>query len=259
MFDMPILDLAASAAAVLLFLFAARSFVTGSNREPLGWGFGLASGIILAWLLKEPLGGFGNGLRLGLGILLVMPALHALVDPGKSSVVSAIVGLFMAFAVARGPVNHLRRTLGPETPATQLVAVQNELATLGEQRVRVKKTLSELVLRKEELKREIRSLGLGEKELLKHPKVSLLAALVETQAKWDRTLVQLDSLIQAKELRLQALQANLEMDRMGQDNPELRDLLQGVDSDPLDPDQMGLIERSIHQDRLREILERELP
>ena len=70
------LDLGASAAAVLLFLFAARSFVVGSNHEPLGWSFGLAAGGILAWLLREQLGGFGNGMRLGLGIILLLPALR---------------------------------------------------------------------------------------------------------------------------------------------------------------------------------------
>ncbi|HRV81697.1 MAG TPA: hypothetical protein P5218_09685 [Planctomycetota bacterium] len=253
-----ILDLAASASAVLLFLFAARSFVVGSNREPLGWGFGLASGAILAYLVKDSVGGFGGGLRLGLGILLILPALRALVDPRSTSIVTAVVGLVIAFAVAGGPVRALVHSFGPATPQSELARTRSELATLEQQRGRAQDILKDLVLKREELKRELRALNLPESSLLDHPKVSLLATVLDAQEKWEQALVVIDKEITAKTLRTQALEAGLEIEQMTQSNPDLAEVLRDLDSNPTDPQNGDLIERTMHRDKMREMLAKEL-
>lgn len=257
--QIPILDLAASAAAVLLFLFAARSFVTGSNREPLGWGFGVASGLILAYLVRDKVGGFDNGIRIGIGILFALPALHALVDPRSTSIVSAVFGLVLAFAVAGNPVRDLISSLGPPTPRSELSIVQDQVQHFERQKQRAQKILQDLVLKKEELKREVKSLGLRDEALFDHPKTQLLAATIEAQEKWEQALVIIDGELQAKRLRVQAIEAGMEIERMSEQNPELVDLFKDLDQTTLDPENLSLLERTVYRDRIREILDKELP
>ena len=257
--QIPILDLAASAAAVLLFLFAARSFVMGSNREPLGWSFGLASGLILAFLVRDEVGGFGNGIRLGLGILFALPALHALVDPGKTSIFSAGVGLFIAFAVAGGPVRNLLHSFGPPTPQSELAVVEEQVAHFEQQKDRAKRILRDLVLKKEELKREVKALGLKEEALYDHPKTQLLAATIEAQEKWEAALLIIDRELQAKTLRAQAIEAGLEIEKMTEENPELVDIFQNLEASPKNSKDLNLIDRTLYHDRIRDLLEKELP
>ena len=259
MTQMTILDLAASAAAVLLFLFAARSFVMGSNREPLGWSFGMASGLILAFLVRDEVGGFGNGIRLGLGILFALPALHALVDPRKTSIFSAVVGLFIAFAVAGAPVRSLMNSFGPPTPQSELSIIEGQVAHFEQQKKRAQKILNDLVLKKEELKREIKALGLTDEALYEHPKTQLLAATIEAQNKWEDALLIIDRELQAKSLRAQAIEAGLEIEKMTEENPELEDIFKNLEATPSNPKDLDLIDRTIYHDRMRELLEKELP
>ncbi len=258
MMNQPILDIAASAAAVLLFLFAARSFVVGSNHEPLGWGFGLASGGILAYLVKDHVGGFGNGLRLGLGILLALPALRAIVDPKSTSILTAVFSLLIAFAVAGNPAKKLIQAYGPETATSDLVRTQNELGKLEKQRDRAREILDELSLQKDEIKRELKSLDLSNDDLAKHPRMQLLASTVEAKDKWESALVVIEKEVQARTIRIQALEAGIEMDRMGQENPELADILREMESGPVDLKNMDLLQRTVHQDRMRKIIEKEM-
>ncbi len=256
--QIPILDLAASAAAVLLFLFAARSFVMGSNREPLGWGFGVASGLILAYLVRDKVGGFDNGIRIGIGILFVLPALHALVDPRSTSIFSAVIGLVLAFAIAGNPVRDLVSSLGPPTPQSELSIVQEQVQHFERQKSRAQEILRELVLKKEELKREIKALNLRDEALLDHPKTQLLATTLEAQEKWEEALVIIDGELQAKRLRVQAIEAGMEIERMTTDNPELVDLFEDLESQNSNPQDLDLIDKTIYRERMREILDKEL-
>ena len=143
--------------------------------------------------------------------------------------VVAVFSLLIAFAVAEAPVKQLMQAYGPETATSDLARTKLEYAKLEEQRDRAKGLLDELVLQKESLKRELKSLGISKAEMAKHPRMELLAHTVEAQEKWERALIVIEKGIQEKRLRMESLEAGIEMERMGQENPELADILRDME------------------------------
>lgn len=103
------LDIALFAVAALLLLHALRLVVLGerdedgSRKRNLGCGFGLIAGVFWGAALGRLLGDTGDGLRLALGVILLIPVVAAVFKPHGAPIVRAALSLVAAILIA-GPV-----------------------------------------------------------------------------------------------------------------------------------------------------------
>jgi hypothetical protein len=252
------LNLAVTAAAVLLCLIALRSMFSKEGKHPLSCGFGLAAGLVLAFMVKDHVGGFVGGLRLGIGLLLLWPAKRVLYQPMGGSAPFAVVGLILAVIIAAEPAQNLFYAFGPASAQSELRVTRNELESMQERKEQVEKRLTDLVLRRKKLRRELRGLDATDAELLENPKTALLSKIVEAKGRMESALAVINTEVFRLSVSVKELEAGAELNDLKKANPELGAILEELKREPVDLKNMDLLERTMRKDELQSILDKEL-
>jgi hypothetical protein len=103
------LDWGLTAAALLLFLYAIRTLFVSSKedgerkQQGLGCGFAIVAAGLWIYVLNRHLDDSLGAIRLGIGVLLILPAIQAIAKPQGARIVRAAGGLLLAVLIA-GPV-----------------------------------------------------------------------------------------------------------------------------------------------------------
>lgn len=129
------LDWGLCGAALLLVIFAARTFVTGQGKAQMGAGFTLVAAVVGTFAIGRQIEGFStwDGARLSLGVLLLVPVFRVLFTHTGSSVTTAVVSLVLASVIA-GPIVARAFPEHVETDVPyEISRVQTSLRTVGEQ------------------------------------------------------------------------------------------------------------------------------
>lgn len=139
------LDWGISAAAVLMLIFAARTFVSGKGRAQMGLGFALVASVVWTFAIGRQLADFTlvDGLRVAAGIFLLVPVFRVLFTHSSGSVTTAVVSLLLASVIA-GPVvapfiDGVDSGVAPEIErlTREIDATEEEIANLEATRDRV--------------------------------------------------------------------------------------------------------------------------
>lgn len=252
------LDWGMTAAAVLLFLFGIRALVSKDGRKSLGCSYGIASGLIASWLLKDELGGFQNGLRIGLALLLLLPAVKALAEPVGKNILIAAASLVVAFVVVDEPARQVWNRYAPGAPSRS-----RELSdALGELRANIE-SLSErrakLAAMEDDFRARVEASGPdraarlesdeGRKALSGLQKVRQLASATEARIR----VMELKA--DEVEQRLADLERGGEALDAAESDPELDLLLREVEGTSLQED--DVIEQYLEQKKLEALYDEE--
>lgn len=179
------------AAAVLMLLVAIRTLFVSSKKDSkgkLGWPFALVAAGLWIYVLRDYVGEFGPALRIGLGILLVMPAVQAIADPGKLRLVRAVGGLILAVLIAGPAVQELWNQHGLDFRPREEKTLEKERSNLLASREKYETYAAEL-------RSEIRAYGNSWDAVSENPealaKVEALEVVRERIAKIDAALAEL--------------------------------------------------------------------
>lgn len=99
------IDWGLSGAAILLLIFAARTFVTGEGKSQMGFGFMLVAAVVWTFAIGRQIDDFSTAdmIRVAIGILLLVPVFRVLFTHTSGSVTSAVISLILSSVIA-GPV-----------------------------------------------------------------------------------------------------------------------------------------------------------
>ncbi len=130
---------ALTAAALLLLIFAIRTLFISSRGEDdgqqkLGCGFALIAALLWMYVLDHYLEDPKVAIRLGLGVLLVLPAIQALANPKGARILRAAVGLVLAVLIAGPPLAGLWNEYGPDQRSAAQRVVAEDIADLEQLR-----------------------------------------------------------------------------------------------------------------------------
>lgn len=106
---MGVIDWAMLAAGLALFLNAVRLLFGGEGGEgdnkkrTLGCTFGLIASLVWAYSFQRLLGSWWSGLRLSVGIALLLPAIAAFANPNRGRLIRAFIALIVSLMLA-GPM-----------------------------------------------------------------------------------------------------------------------------------------------------------
>ncbi|MEM9802126.1 MAG: hypothetical protein AAGA20_17510 [Planctomycetota bacterium] len=120
------LDWGITAGAVLILIYAARTFVTGKGKSQMGASFAFMASLVWTLAIGRHLDGFTflHGLQVAFGVLLLVPVLRVLFTHTGGSITFAVISLILASAIA-GPV--IARFAGqitdPDRPRVEEVRV----------------------------------------------------------------------------------------------------------------------------------------
>lgn len=129
---MTTLDWGLTAAAVLMLLFAIRVLMAKEGKDQLGCGFGIATALLWMWVLRRQLDDLPlyDAGRVGLGVLLVLPAAKALAQPKGARLIGAAISLVLAFVVAGPVVSRLWSQHKPDIARTRVEVLQDQVSEL---------------------------------------------------------------------------------------------------------------------------------
>lgn len=98
------IDIGLIAAAVLLLVFAARTFLSGKGQAQMGMGFMLVAAVVWTFAIGRQVADFSaaDGFRIAFGVVLLIPAFRVLFG-SKSGATTAVVSLILSSVIA-GPV-----------------------------------------------------------------------------------------------------------------------------------------------------------
>lgn len=212
------LDLAVLSAIILLFALGIRALLTKTEEgdpAPMGCGYGLIAGGLLAYQFSEQAGGFLNGIRLGIGFALILPGLKAVLNPKGRNLGWAVITFLFAILVAAEPVQHVYQHMnGFEEPINLEVQLEQMLDT----QARISEKYAFLGTQEAGLKAEIRGLGANKAEVLAHPDAQTkLAQLQEALQLKQTAFTQLSEL----ELAIAELRIHLEQLKLAGSNSQI--------------------------------------
>ncbi len=99
------IDWGISIAAIVMLIFAARTFVSGKGRSQMGASFAFVAATVWTLALGRHVDGFSwvDGFRIGIGVLLLVPVFRVLFSHTGGSATGAVVSILLASVIA-GPV-----------------------------------------------------------------------------------------------------------------------------------------------------------
>lgn len=99
------LDWGIQIAALVMLVYAARTFVTGKGKGQIGFGFAMFASVLWTLAIGRHVPGFsfGDGFRVGFGVLLLVPVFRVLFSHTGGSVTTAAISAILASVLA-GPV-----------------------------------------------------------------------------------------------------------------------------------------------------------
>ena len=257
---MDTLDIAVLGATILLFALGVRALLTKTepgDPPPMGCGYGIVAGALLAYQFREEAGGILNGLRLGLGVALILPGLKALLRPQGRSLPVAVVAFLIALLVAAEPAEQLyNRVRGIEAPITMEERLERMESATGNL-----EDLHDILSTKEQgLKAEIRELGGNKEEVLAHPeaetKLAQLQAVLARKARIEEQQVLLEQGIEELRIEIEQLELAGKVGGFDHLDPKFREVLQEIEDTTIDTEG-GAIEQAMKRAELEELYDDE--
>lgn len=230
---MDTLDVAVLGATIMLFALGIRALLTKTepgDPPPMGCGYGIVAGALLAYQFRDELGGWQNGIRLWAGVALILPGLKALIRPQGKSLPVAIVAFLLAILVAFEPAKRLyNRANGIEEP----VSKEEQLDQMESARSGLDDLQEVLGSKAANLKSQIKELGSNKDEILAHPdgekKLAQLQAVLERMVEIDERKVTLDRGIEDLSIELKQLEIAGEVAGFDHLAPEFREVLREIE------------------------------
>jgi hypothetical protein len=223
---MTMLDYGLIAAAALMLLFALRALTNKESRDSLGCGFGLITALLWMWVLRRQLDEFPliDAGRVGVGILLVLPAAKALAQPKGARIVMAGISLILAFVIAGPVVSRLWSEHKPDIVRTRIEVLSDQIQELDTVLSERRGYLDQVALKHSELRGSVSESKVDSADIASHPEIERkLAAILRLEP----ILEQLRSEVDGLEMRLEESNAALEDARRSpiEAEPEPEDLL----------------------------------
>jgi hypothetical protein len=250
-----------TAAALLMFAYAVRMLFVSSKAEGdkgkqnLGCGFAVVSAALWIYVLDHHLDDPWPAIRIGLGALLVLPAVQALAKPEGARILRAAVGLALAVVLAGPPLQDLWSKLQPDPRAAEEQEIDTKIEEL-EARI---EPLSARGIRIDELRKQLRDeiLATGKNwDELKDDKqalyrLSVIRELDEQRAEVRDALERLASRLRALSQAKAALQAGQEAPGWESEAPDDALIRAMANVPPLD--ELPPVEQHLRRKELEEL------
>lgn len=253
-----------TAAALLLFVYAVRTVFLSSKgegdggRQKLGCGFALVAAALWIWVLNRYLEDPWRAIRLGLGVLLVLPAVQAIAKPGGASILRAATGLVLGVVIAGPVVQDLWAEYGIDTRPKEQRTLAEKLDELEDLRVTLRDRRDALSELRASVKADIKASGKSWEEIQASPewlkRLEVLRRIDEEAGKAEARLVQIDA-------RLPELRAALAAAEAGRPeepsvDSELDALLRALEAAP-PLDELSIVEQHARKQELQALFEEE--
>ena len=257
---MDTIDLAVLAATVLLFALGVRALFAKTepgDPPPMGCGYGVVAGALLAYQFQDEVGGYVNGLRLWAGIALIIPGLRALIQPQGKSLPIAIVAFLLAIIIAAEPARMAyNRIAGIEEP----LSMEDQLVKMKAAHQDLDELYEVLGSKQALLKSEIKDLGNNKADVMAHPmgktKLAQLQAVLERRQLINQQRASLSQGIEDLSIELKQLEIAGEVSGIDHLDPKFRQVLLEVEN--TDAEFSGTtIEQYMQQEALGDLYEQE--
>ena len=192
-----------TAAALLLFIYAVRTLFLSNKgagdqgKEKLGCGFALVATALWVYVLKHHLDDPWRAIRLGLGLLLVLPSVRAIARPRGAPILAAALGLVLAVVIAGPVVRSLWAEHGPDLRSTEERDLAERIEEFEELRAEYAERLAGLEELHGQVKAEIRARSSRWEEVLADPellaRVELLRRIEKETTAARTALVTIDA------------------------------------------------------------------
>lgn len=252
------LDLAVLSAITLLFALGIRALLTKTEEgdpSPMGCGYGMIAGGLLAYQFSEQAGGYFNGIRLGIGFALILPGLRAVLNPKGRNLGWAVITFLFAILIAADPVQHLYRNMSG-TP--EPISLEQQLERMESSKDNLAGIYDLLGSKEAGLKAEIRGLGAGKAEVLAHPdaqdKLAQLQATLHLKRKVTKQLATLDLGITDLRVELEQLKLAGASGNFDHQDPRFRNILHEIEATTAEAEG-GAIEQYMKQAELEQLYE----
>lgn len=256
---------ALTAAALLTFLYAVRVvFLSGKDsghqREKLGCAFGLVAAGLWAYVLGDYLGSFWPGVRVGLGLLLVLPAVQALAKPKGGPILRGVVGLILAILIAGPVVQDLWGRYGPDGRPSHVVALENKISEMRDLLGLLEERERGLSEMRSDLRAEIAGLGASWEELQGKDeamqRLEVLRKVEEQLSKLRPGLVKLRDRIPLLEAQLAEVERTSEEPPEPEGDPVIDALMKELEAAPELKD-LSIVEQYAREKELQALYEEE--
>lgn len=252
-----------TAAALLLFVFAVRTVFVSSKaggddkQQKLGCGFAVAAALLWIYVLNHYLASPMSAIRIGVGALLILPAVQAIAQPKGARVLRAALGLILAVFIAGPPLQGVWARFGPDGRSSEQRALAGKLEELEELQTTLLERAAALDELSADVRAEIKRTGKGWDEIQADPEL-LQRLEVLRQIEQERTRVATN--LEKVEQRLPEVRAALaraeESDSVPEADTELDQLLRSMeDAPPLD--ELSIVEQHARQKELQDLFEKE--
>ncbi len=254
-----------TAAALLLFIFAVRTLFLSSkgdenkDQQKLGCGFAIVAAALWIYVLDHYLDDASGAIKIGIGVLLVLPSVRAIARPRGAPIIAAAAGLVLAVVIAGPEVQKLWQEHGLDfRPAKQRVLAER-IEEAEELRDEYAGRLSGLEQLRAKVKSEIGPVTGGWEEAQSNPELldqlQLLQRIDEEVATTESALATIDAYLPEMRAVLEAMEREEAEEPPGGES-ELEQLLQELqDAPPID--ELPLGEQYERKQELQDLFERE--
>ncbi|MFT7676295.1 MAG: hypothetical protein ACI8QC_000265 [Planctomycetota bacterium] len=254
------LDFAVLCAIILLFALGIRALLTKTEEgdpSPMGCGYGMIAGALLAYQFSEQAGGFFNGIRLGIGFALILPGIKAVLSPKGRNLGWAVMTFLLAILVAAEPVQHVYRNVsGAPVPIT----IEARLEQMESSRPKLANFYDLLGSKEVGLKAKIRELGTDKAAVLAHPEaqdmLAQLQATLQRRREITAKLAELDLAIADLRVELEQLKLAGKAGNFDHEDPRFRNILLEIEATTAEAEG-GTIEQYMLQAELEQLYEDE--
>lgn len=266
---MSLFAIVAAAVGVFLAAYATVLLFTGrkpgeEHREKVGCGFMLVAGLVWGYALGNYLNSLWAGMRLGLALALLLPALATLLHPARGRVLSAIVALTLAALLGGSVAPRLWERLNPsdaEATARKLEQrVQNVRSGIQETRGKLNRLRED----RREVKQRIERLGHADFESLAADAAGY--AMLKELAELDRLIPALEDWLAKAQDKLDRLEvAERRFERLAEvesatgtpiEQTELEEMLEEMEPPPRAA-APATVEEHVEREDLRRLYQRE--
>ncbi len=257
---------ALTAAALLLFLIAILNLFSGlrskdgQGKQGMGCGFALLAALLWSYVLGQYFGDWKDGLRVSVGVLLVLPAVAAVARPGKASLCGSVLGLILGVVLAGPVVQRWWQQEYGERDKKLAIEVEERIDSLKALRMQIGAELQRLRVDEQNMALELEARDYGSFE-----EMTADEAAVSQLEEWGRVrelIVDGQDRLDALDSRIPALETQLQLLRRETETREgFGDELSGEELDGLREellDEGDLKAPGIGEDYEREVRLREL-
>ena len=252
-----------TAAALLLFAYAIRTVFVSSKEEgdekkqKLGCGFALVATLLWIYVLNRYLESPIGAIRIGVGALLILPAVQAIAKPEGARVIRAAIALILAVLISGPPLRDLWNTHVFDTRPAEVRELADKIEELEELDVNLRERVEALDALHADVRAEIRATGKDWEAVRADPallqRLDVLRRIDEERTRAATNLAKVGQ-------RLPELRAALERVEEGEAvspaDTELDRLLRSMEDAP-SLDELSIVEQHARQKELQELFEKE--